>query len=79
MLVFDGPNTDLASATEGLNAQLVIKIIEAPFYITNHSIRSHNTNNSYIRSWTFECSIDSLKSAKLHSAPQNEYLNNKSA
>ena len=60
---------------EKLNAQLVIKIADGPFYITHYSIRSHPSANYYMQAWTFEGSMNNKTYTMLDNRPQNADLN----
>ena len=75
ILAFNNPNAHWCSDDkEGLNAQLVIKIINVPFYITHYSIRSHPSTQHYMRAWTLEGSNDNVKYEMIHNMPENNDL-----
>ena len=60
--------------SEGLSAQLVVKIVNAPFYITHYSIRSHFTSVNYMQAWSFEASKDNAVYETLDNRSINDDL-----
>lgn len=77
ILLFDDDASHwVSSLSEGLNANLVVKINNFPFYITHYTIRSHPQNLNYMQAWTLEGSNNGNNYQIIHNKTQNSELNN---
>ena len=75
--VFDFENTSSHWATRDIaisNHFFIVRIFNGTFRMTNYDIRSHNSNNCYMRGWKLEGSKDGSNYVVLDERPENDDL-----
>ena len=65
-----------SDASQGFDANLVVKFVDDRFLATHYSIRSHPSSNCYMQAWTLEGSTDNVNYETLHNKTQNDDLIN---